>query len=62
VRIAAAGLTAQAFVSAPTLEVLPGEFKRIDAVSGQAVAADTVHLTLRRRHRQLCRARLWPLS
>jgi hypothetical protein len=47
VRIAAAGLTAQAFVSAPTLEVLPGEFKRIDAVSGQAVAADTVHLTLR---------------
>ncbi|WP_179505656.1 MULTISPECIES: hypothetical protein [unclassified Sphingomonas] len=47
VRIAAAGLTQAAFVAAPTLEALPGEFKRIATVSGQAVAPDTVHLTLR---------------
>lgn len=47
VRIAAAGLSAQAFVSAPTLEVLPGEFKRLATISGAVVAADTAHLTLR---------------
>lgn len=47
VRIASAGLTAAAFIAAPTLEALPGEFKRIATVSGLAVAPDTVHLTLR---------------
>ncbi|PTR08920.1 MULTISPECIES: hypothetical protein [unclassified Novosphingobium] len=47
VHIVEAGLTQAAFVAAPTLEALPGEFKRIDTVSGLAVAPDTVHLTLR---------------
>lgn len=47
VTIVAAGLTAADFVAAPTLEVLPGEFKRVDTVSGTVVAADTVHLTVR---------------
>jgi len=47
VTIAQAGFTADEFVPAPTLEVLPGEFKRIATVSGQAVSADTVHLTMR---------------
>lgn len=45
--IAEAGFTAQAFVAAPTLTALPGEFKRVDAVSGQAVDAATLHLTVR---------------
>jgi hypothetical protein len=47
VTIAAAGLSQTDFVAAPTLEALPGEFKRVPTVSGQAVAPDTVHLTLR---------------
>lgn len=47
VTIAAAGLSQASFVAAPTLEALPGEFKRIATVSGQAVAPDTVHLTMR---------------
>jgi hypothetical protein len=47
VRIAAAGLTQAVFVAAPTLEALPGEFKRIATVSGLPVSPDTVHLTLR---------------
>jgi hypothetical protein len=47
VTIAAAGLSQTDFVPAPTLEALPGEFKRVPTVSGQTVAPDTVHLTLR---------------
>jgi hypothetical protein len=47
VTIAAAGLSQTDFVAAPTLEALPGEFKRVPTVSGQTVAPDTVHLTLR---------------
>lgn len=39
------GLTNAPFVMAPTLEALPGEFKRIDAVSGQAVSANVIHVT-----------------
>jgi hypothetical protein len=47
VTIAQAGFTQADFVAAPTLEVLPGEFKRVATVAGEAVAPDTVHLTLR---------------
>lgn len=47
VTIAECGLTSQGFIAAPTLEVLPGEFKRVSTVSGEVVAADTVHLTVR---------------
>ncbi|WP_333840523.1 hypothetical protein [Novosphingobium sp.] len=47
VTIAGAGLTAQAFIAAPTLTALPGEFKRLATVSGQVVAPDVVHLTVR---------------
>lgn len=45
--IAKAGVTASVVVAAPTLEVLPGEIKRIDAVAGLAVSPDTLHLTIR---------------
>lgn len=45
IRITQIGLTATPFVAAPTLEALPGEFKRIDAVSGQAVSANVIHVT-----------------
>jgi hypothetical protein len=47
VTVAQAGVTASVVVAAPTLEVLPGEIKRLDAVAGLAVDADTVHLTVR---------------
>lgn len=45
IRITEIGLTATPFVAAPTLEALPGEFKRVDAVSGQAVSANVIHVT-----------------
>lgn len=45
--IAEVGLTAGVFVAAPTLTALPGEFKRIDTIAGQAVDADTLHLMVR---------------
>lgn len=44
VRIAELGLTAQAFVPAPTLEELPGEFKRIAMVAGEAVNDRVIHM------------------
>lgn len=39
------GLSSAPFVMAPTLEALPGEFKRLGAVSGQAVAPNIIHVT-----------------
>lgn len=39
------GLTDVPFIAAPTIDALPGEFKRIDAVSGQAVAPNIIHVT-----------------
>lgn len=45
IRIDQVGLTEQAFDAAPTLEVLPGEFKRIGSVSGQSIAANVIHMT-----------------
>ncbi|WP_298808357.1 hypothetical protein [uncultured Sphingomonas sp.] len=44
--IASVGLTAAAFVAAPTLTDLPGEFRRLTSVSGSVEAQDIVHLTV----------------
>lgn len=38
------GLSDTAFTMAPTLEALPGEFKRIEAVAGQSAAANIIHM------------------
>lgn len=43
--ITSIGLTDDVFVMAPTLTALPGEFTRIETVSGEVVDNDTVHLT-----------------
>nr|WP_314469825.1 hypothetical protein [uncultured Sphingomonas sp.] len=45
--IAQIGLTNAPFVSAPTLEVLPGEFKRLASISGEQVGDNIVHMTIR---------------
>lgn len=45
--VARIGLTDTAFVLAPTLTALPGEFRRIDTLSGKAVGDNVVHLILR---------------
>jgi hypothetical protein len=46
VLLAAAGVTATAFVADPTTAALPGEIKRIVTLSGGATAADTLHVTV----------------
>lgn len=43
--IAELGLTATPFTVAPTLTALPGEFKRVGAISGTAAAANITHMT-----------------
>lgn len=43
--IAELGLTSQPFVAAPTLTALPGEFKRLEILSGTAAAPNVVHVT-----------------
>jgi len=43
--IAELGLTDQIFVMAPTLTALPGEYKRLDSISGEAVSDNIIHLT-----------------
>ncbi|MGW8136851.1 gp53-like domain-containing protein [Sphingomonas zeae] len=45
--IASIGLTDRSFVSSPTLDKLPGEFKRITSISGDQVGDDIVHLMIR---------------
>lgn len=45
--IAELGLSSTPFTAAPTLTALPGEFKRLDAVSGTPVAPNMVHMTAR---------------
>jgi microcystin-dependent protein len=45
--IATVGLTDADFVSAPTLEALPGEFKRLATISGEQVGDNIVHMTIR---------------
>lgn len=43
--IAELGLTATPFIQSPTLLALPGEFKRLDALSGTPTAPNVVHMT-----------------
>ncbi|MFY9350386.1 MAG: hypothetical protein WBL20_14635 [Sphingobium sp.] len=45
IRIVEVGLTANAFTMAPTIHSLPGEIKRLDAVSGEAVSETIIHMT-----------------
>lgn len=45
VQVTGIGLTASAFVMAPTIDTLPGEFKRLTTVGGQAVAPNIIHMT-----------------
>jgi len=45
--ISQVGITDQQFVVAPTLTELPGEFKRLDTVSGEAVGDNILHLVIR---------------
>lgn len=44
VLIAEIGLSDTPYVMAPTLDALPGEFRRLDTVSGQAVAENIIHV------------------
>lgn len=41
------GLTAANFTANEDMRVLPGEFKRIDTLSGEVVGANTIHVTVR---------------
>lgn len=45
--VAAIGVTATAFTPSATLTTIPNEIKRIAAISGDVVAPDTVHVTVR---------------
>jgi hypothetical protein len=45
--ISTIALTDADFVVAPTLEALPGEFRRIDTISGKSVGNNVIHLTMR---------------
>ena len=45
--ISAVGLTDRAFVAAPTLTALPGEFRRVSTISGEARGDNVVHMTVR---------------
>lgn len=45
--VARVGLTDRAFVAAPTLTALPGEFRRVDTLSGKVVGDNVVHLVVR---------------
>jgi hypothetical protein len=45
--IATVGLTAAAFVVAPTLTALPGEFRRVGTIAGSAVGDNIVHMIVR---------------
>lgn len=47
VTITEAGFSAATFVAAPTLTALPGEFKRVATVAGEAADDTTVHLVIR---------------
>lgn len=40
------GLTAAEFVAAPSLTALPGEFRRVATVAGEAVGENIVHMTV----------------
>lgn len=45
IRITQLGLSEQEVTAAPTLEILPGEFKRLDTFAGQSVSETVIHMT-----------------
>jgi hypothetical protein len=45
IQVAEIGFSQSAVAAAPTLTALPGEFKRIDTISGTAVSENIIHLT-----------------
>lgn len=45
--ISSIGLTAAAFVPAPSLTALPGQFRNVDTISGDQVGESIVHLLIR---------------
>jgi hypothetical protein len=45
--IAKVGLTASVFVTSPTLDALPGEFRRLGTISGTAIGDNLVHMIVR---------------
>lgn len=45
--ISAVGLSDRAFVAAPTLTALPGEFRRVSTISGEAIGDNVVHMVVR---------------
>ena len=45
--VAQVGFTASEFAPAPTLTALPGEVRRVAAISGEAVGDNIVHMTIR---------------
>nr|WP_317892041.1 hypothetical protein [uncultured Sphingomonas sp.] len=45
--ISAVGLSDRAFVAAPTLTALPGEFRRVSTISGEAMGDNVVHMIVR---------------
>ncbi|KNH02616.1 Phage-related tail fiber protein [Qipengyuania citrea LAMA 915] len=45
IRVTEVGFTEQHVALAPTLEVLPGEFKRLDTISGQSASETVIHMT-----------------
>lgn len=45
IEIVSVGLTDTPFVMAPTLTDLPGEYKVIDSIAGEAAAANIIHVT-----------------
>jgi hypothetical protein len=47
VRIASVGVSATATTPTAATNALPGEIKRITTIAGDAVAADTIHVTVR---------------
>ncbi|WP_294275774.1 hypothetical protein [uncultured Sphingomonas sp.] len=46
-KVAGIGFTDRAIVAAPTLTALPGEFRRVATIAGQAVGDSLVHVTMR---------------
>lgn len=45
IRVAQVGLSGQAVAVSPTIEVLPGEIKRIDTISGTSASENIIHMT-----------------
>ena len=46
-QISSVGLTDAEFIIAPTLDALPGEFRRVQTISGEVIGSNTVHMMIR---------------